>query len=815
MSLRTKALVLVLLGLGLALGLMQIGARRLVLANFDRLEHEALLRTTDQTRSVVLTMVEEFQLRSADWADWDDMATYLVDGNDGFREANLTADSMASCNWDQVVVLHADGRRVFSAQRDREAGTLSPVSKELDDLVDRKLLNPGTDAVVAGIARIDDKLYLVASRVIRKTDRSVAAAPGRYVTSRLIDPAWIERLRQFTFLDVHFHPLFAPAQSATAERARKALAEGKSSIAFERGDSHYEGFTRFADLEGGPLFDLEISVPRHLRGAATQMSEALIQYGLLTAVVLALVSMMWVGRGLLRPLARLLEGVTRFQAGERVVVPVKGQDELARLTAAFNGMVQVIGEREDALRLVMDATGDGLAVIDFQGRVDDQVSALARERFGAPAGRILWDWLPVDERFRTNFQVNLAQVADGFLPFEAAVDQLPRRFQDGETIYRLEYRGVWREERLQGLLVIINDATEHLSAERAEQESRELESVVRNALRDKHAIPTFLEENQALIGSLNEPLPIVELKRVLHTLKGNTLLFGLESVAHAAHQAEDAVLADAEIEPAVARVKQAWDSAQQRILTVFGNRQDQNVELEEREYERFLTAMMERNADGQLLDIVRSWKHAPAGVVLRRFSRQIEVLARRLGKEVTVEIHDPGCRLPRSDLGQFFSSLVHVVRNAVDHGIEPAAERLGKGKSAEGHIELSVRTVGQDFCLEIKDDGRGINWEAVRLKAESATLPAENTRDLEAALFADGLSTRDEVSEISGRGVGLGAVREVCRRLGGDVHIESHAGLGTTFRFRFPKELVDRDLAERVATLPATNLTWPAAAAGA
>lgn len=276
MSLRTKTLVLVLMGLGLALGLMQVGARRLVLANFDRLEHEALLRTTDQTKSVVLTMVEEFQLRSADWADWDEMVTYLEDGNDAFREANLTADGMASCNWDQVIVLHADGRRVFSAQRDREAGTLSPVSKELDDLVDRKLLNPPTDAVVAGIARIDDKLYLVASRVIRKTDRSPSATAGRYVTSRLIDPAWIERLRQFTFLDVHFHPLFAPPTSTIAERARAELSAGKQSIAFERGSGHYDGFTRFADLEGQPLFDLEISVPRHLRGAATQMSEALI-----------------------------------------------------------------------------------------------------------------------------------------------------------------------------------------------------------------------------------------------------------------------------------------------------------------------------------------------------------------------------------------------------------------------------------------------------------------------------------------------------------------------------------------------------------
>lgn len=815
MSLRTKTLLVVVLGLGLALGLMELGARWVVLAHFDRLEHEALLHTAQQTKSVVLTMVDEFQLRSADWADWDDMVTFLEDANDGFREANLTADGLASCNWDAAVVVKADGQRVFSARRDREASTLGPVDPILDGLIDRGLLNPSHDEVVAGAVRMGDSLYLVASRRVRMTDRSKARQVGRFVTVRMIDPAWVERLHQFTFLEVALHPLHEPANDPLTERGRAALDQGSEVIGFDRDQEHYVGFTRLADLEGKPLFDLQITVPRPLRQAGEQMSSALIRYGLMTAVALALLSMLIVGRFLLRPLAKMLDGVRRFEAGERVAVQLDGKDELAQLAQAFNGTVRAIGDREDALRLVLDSIGEGLVLIDFDGRIQGQVSALAQKWFGAPGERLLWDWLPADGNFRAMMMLNLEQVREGYLPFEAAVDQLPKILVAGEATYCLEYRGVWKKDRLDGLLVVIDDATERLAAERVEQEARELEAVVRNALRDKTAVPNFLEENQALTQQLSEQLPVVDLKRTLHTIKGNAALFGLESVAQSAHVAEDAVVNEGDIRSALSKVQEAWHHAHSRITAIFGDRQDRSVELDEVEYERFLATLLERNADQALTETVRSWRHAPSRVVLGRFARQIEVLARRLGKEVVVQVHDPGGRLPRGDLGTFFATLVHVVRNAVDHGIETSGERLGKGKPAAGRIELSVHSTDQEFLLEIKDDGRGIDWEAVRLKAEAAGFPARTTADLTEALFQDGLSTKSEVSEISGRGVGLGAVRAMCRDLGGRMDIETRAGLGTTFRFRFPRE-ARSGVGPWSAAIPSgVQPPWPQPVAGA
>jgi two-component system chemotaxis sensor kinase CheA len=93
------------------------------------------------------------------------------------------------------------------------------------------------------------------------------------------------------------------------------------------------------------------------------------------------------------------------------------------------------------------------------------------------------------------------------------------------------------------------------------------------------------------------------------------------------------------------------------------------------------------------------------------------------------------------------------------------------------------------FEVAIRDDGRGIDWEAVRQRAVMKGIPSSTAEELQRALFADGLSTRDEVTAISGRGVGLGAVREACLALGGDVVVDTDPGHATTFRFRFPSDL--------------------------
>lgn len=174
-----------------------------------------------------------------------------------------------------------------------------------------------------------------------------------------------------------------------------------------------------------------------------------------------------------------------------------------------------------------------------------------------------------------------------------------------------------------------------------------------------------------------------------------------------------------------------------------------------------------------------------------------------MGKEdVIIDVHAPNeVRLPGERWARFWTSFVHLSRNVVDHGLETPAQRATTGKASTSHVMLSARTEASAFVIEIADDGRGVAWERVRERALDKGLPHATEADLVDALFADGVTTSDDVTPISGRGLGLGAVREAALALGACISVTSDPGRGTTFLFRFPllQTRFDSDLVGSVA----------------
>ncbi len=154
--------------------------------------------------------------------------------------------------------------------------------------------------------------------------------------------------------------------------------------------------------------------------------------------------------------------------------------------------------------------------------------------------------------------------------------------------------------------------------------------------------------------------------------------------------------------------------------------------------------------------------------------------------QLAVNIEDAGMRLPAEGLGEFWSTFVHVIRNAVDHGLESPRERRAAGKPEVGVLTLSTRGEESMLAVRVADDGRGIDWSSVSAVARAQGLPAATRQDLEQAIFSDGLSTKGGASELSGRGVGLAAVRAVVSPMGGSIRVESTAGQGTAFTFLLP-----------------------------
>lgn len=185
----------------------------------------------------------------------------------------------------------------------------------------------------------------------------------------------------------------------------------------------------------------------------------------------------------------------------------------------------------------------------------------------------------------------------------------------------------------------------------------------------------------------------------------------------------------------------------------------------------------------------------PVEQLFRRFPRVVRDVAKQCGKDVALDISGQHTDLDKSILDALGEPLMHLVRNAVDHGIEPADERLTAGKPARGTVYLNAYHQGTQVVIEVRDDGRGIDPGIVRQRAvKQGIIKAEDAArltDQEALnlIFESGFSTATEVTEVSGRGVGMDVVRNVLDKLKGTVHISTQKTRGTTFQLRAPLTL--------------------------
>lgn len=198
---------------------------------------------------------------------------------------------------------------------------------------------------------------------------------------------------------------------------------------------------------------------------------------------------------------------------------------------------------------------------------------------------------------------------------------------------------------------------------------------------------------------------------------------------------------------------------------------------------------------GDLQNIILTMRMVPIEQVFNRFPRMVRQLTRELGKDINMEIEGAETELDRTVIDEIGDPLVHLIRNAVDHGVEMPEERKQKGKPAQGNMLLKAFHSGNHVFVEIRDDGQGINKEKVLNKAiENGVVSSDQAssltdKQINELILASGFSTAQEISDISGRGVGLDVVKSTIESLGGSIEIESEYGKGTTFSIQLPLTL--------------------------
>lgn len=198
---------------------------------------------------------------------------------------------------------------------------------------------------------------------------------------------------------------------------------------------------------------------------------------------------------------------------------------------------------------------------------------------------------------------------------------------------------------------------------------------------------------------------------------------------------------------------------------------------------------------GDLQNIILNMRMIPVETVFNRFPTMVRQLARDLNKKVNLEIVGAETELDRTVIDEIGDPLVHLIRNAMDHGIETPEERLKNGKPEEGTVTLSAYHSGNNVFIELEDDGAGVNRERVLNKAiANGIVLAENAdamtdRQVAELILASGFSTAETISDVSGRGVGLDVVRNTIESLGGNITIDSKEGQGSLFQVQLPLTL--------------------------
>ena len=526
---------------------------------------------------------------------------------------------------------------------------------------------------------------------------------------------------------------------------------------------------------------------------------------ILACILFSMFVAVYVSRSIAGPVGHLAEGVRRIREGELShAIAVTSADEIGQLTTAFNGMTNGLREAMAALdgrnrdmRLVFDNVAQGLVTMNPDGTVSDERSAVVDSWIGPiPKGCALWTHFePLDHRFAANFKLAYESLfEDDWMPLELRLDNTPKKARVGDRFLELELRPILDGEKLAKVLVIVSDVSERVAQEKARSEEQETLAVFQAIQRDKQGFLDFFSEGKRLVGSLFEESPdLVTLKRQIHTIKGNSGLFSIGSMVGACHELET-TMEDEQRAPTVVELEHLrarWRHVEALVGRLVGDGPGR-IEIEEEEHKAILDALVDGIPRTEVARMVAQLKDERASVRLTRFGEQARALAARLGKSNVDIVLDCGAlRFPRGDtLAPFWSAFVHVVRNAVDHGLDSVEQRQARGQTDSPALTFAARTFDDELSIEIADNGRGIAWEAIASKARERGLPSDTREDLVRALFSDGVSTADSVTEVSGRGVGMSAVREACEKLGGHISIASEPGLGTRMAFRFPSRVL-------------------------
>lgn len=526
------------------------------------------------------------------------------------------------------------------------------------------------------------------------------------------------------------------------------------------------------------------------------------------------------------------------------VAILKRDEELAAINRNLERLVEerTLQLKEQLLTIsnLLNNMKQAVFTVDAAGVIIPPVSRFSENIFGFQIGganvlETVFRDIPRDSEELSRIKTVFATIyGESELQWSLMEQDLPPQVGFGasgeQRVFKIAYSPLWGDhENLEKLMLVIEDITEVLALERkikaektasarriqiiqelAENETEELRRFFSGAA-------TALEDSRSAAKTIGREESGRILKS-LHTLKGNARMMNFSIVSGRTHQAESAVLEVLDgflsgalpAEEARARVLDQLSGLQmdldeyggfaKKVFRIGSQGESATLEVPAGNLERLGRAIRELKTRSperfppELAAAFDGIMDLPAKAAFQRFAPMVKDVAERAGKQVRFKVRGADLTVDRGRLAVLSDAIVHLLRNSLDHGIEPPAERATAGKDEVATLEIECGSEGASRTIAVRDDGRGVNVGRLVEKALAAGMIERDAAERMsfderlALMFLPSLSTKDDVTELSGRGVGMDIVKSNVEKLGGSLKIRTGAGKGTEFLIQLEGE---------------------------
>ncbi len=506
----------------------------------------------------------------------------------------------------------------------------------------------------------------------------------------------------------------------------------------------------------------------------------------------------------------------------------RAQTKLINYSKNLESMVQErtheIKDLNVQMKALLDSLSQGFLIFNESGdclSIFSQACLTTLER--SPLHQKIWDVLSLSPAETISFKKWLVALFGHLLPFEdlKPLGPLTYKHTKGRSIsldfFPLMNSTSFVNDKLNGVVMVATDITELVEAQRQFESEKNSAQLILALVKKQAEIGRFITEAQKLLANVQQVASSGQwtehqeaLLRWIHTLKGGSGSFTIPELGNHCHQAENLIVqlrsksppSTESLDKAISHIQVSIDDFIIDARQILGPRafsSESYISVKVSDLRHWANQFSMWSKGLATSDtIYRNYLYTPVENLLTPYQELLQKLSDSQQKQILpLKIQTNNVAVAEEIYSSLFASLVHIFRNLIDHGIEFPEERTLSQKPAEGKIEVTVAlktvalkaiTQSELLVIDISDDGRGINPEKIRSKMTSLGVDTstENDEQVIQHVFDAQVSTKETVTELSGRGVGLDAVKVEVTRLGGRIWVTSQLGQGTTFRIEVP-----------------------------